>query len=514
MLLAVPFLESLLPRTASAGSPFRRKYFVSMMTAHGGVWAENMFPGDAMLTESRTYAGRTVRRGALAASPAGNQPSLSPVLTAASARLTPALLAKMNVIAGFDMPRHLGHHTGGHLGNYARNDANDGTPTGYGYGKEIPTIDQVMAYSSGFYPDLSTILKRSMQLGQSNHVSAYWANPTTKTGPIQFLNGTADTQAVFDEIFVKTPPSGTSQRAPAVDGVVASYRSLLQSNRRLSTSDRRRLEDHIARLAEIQRRLKVVVSCGGIARPTLNAKDFGWQYPGPSGPTSVQAFQLLNDLIVAGFLCGSSCIATVDATMHASGPFTEFANDWHGQAHLSTEAASGTSGPAENNIVRGNQGFFELAFLDLVAKLDTDDGSGSGHTILDDALVAWTQECSSLTHAQASIPIIMAGGAGGALRTGSYIDYRNRSKVIPLDQKQSYSPGLVWNQWLGSALQAMGVPRAEYEIPLYQPSRPAGVGTGGYGWFDDVTDGGDPGQAGDHNSAFAVLGEIPAYLAP
>ena len=102
MLLAVPFLESLLPRTASAGSPFRRKYFVSMMTAHGGVWAENMFPGDGMLTESRTYAGRTVRRGALAATPAGNQTSLSPVLTAASARLTPALLAKMNVIAGFD----------------------------------------------------------------------------------------------------------------------------------------------------------------------------------------------------------------------------------------------------------------------------------------------------------------------------------------------------------------------------------------------------------------------------
>jgi hypothetical protein len=517
-LLAVPFLPSLLPRTASAqtaAAATQRRFFINMSTPNGGTWFENMFPADSMLTESSTYAGRTIRRGDLKATVSGSTASLSPVLSAAATKLTPRLLGKMNIVAGFDMPRPLGHHTGGYLGNYARNDSST-----YGKGKEIPTLDQVMSYSSSFYPDLGGILMRSMHLGCNDDqraVSWYYANPTTQSGGIVPIAGTYDTVALFNKIFVAPTASTTPTRTPVVDRVFQSYQSLRQSNKRLSTGDLQRLDEHMARLQEIQRRSQVVVSCSGVQKPTTNAAQY-WQWPGPQGVSnSVQAFQLVNDVIVAAFMCGTCRIATVDADL-GQGPFTDYMGgyngtiDFHSLIHLTSQTGSASLAQGSQvQVYPAWQRCFENAFVDLISKLDTDDGTGK--SLLDSSLVIWEQECGNITHDGASIPVVMAGSAGGTLRTGSYIDYRNRSisRSYNSAANQYFSPGLIWNQWMGTKLQAMGVARSEYETAAFQPSRPAGAGTGGYGWFDDAVGTGVQ-QPGDYNAAFSVLGEIPPYL--
>jgi hypothetical protein len=518
LVLSIPFLPSLLPRSALAQAATRPKFFVNMSTPNGGAWFENMYPGDAALTESATYAGRTIQRGALVAATAGSQAVLSPVLTASASKLTPRILGKMNVVAGFDMPYSLGHNTGGYLGNYARND--DDT---YGKGKEIPTLDQVMSYSPSFYPDLSAIRVRSIHLGSSDSghsVSWYWADPTTKTGAIVPIVGTSDSIGIFNKIFVAASGTPTSTRASVIDRVFDNYQRLRQSNRRLSTEDKARLDQHLARLQEIQRRSKVVVDCSGVQKPTQNADPY-WYYPGPAGvANSVPAWQLLNDVIVAAFLCGTCRIATLDGD-RSSGPFTDYTGgyqgttDFHGLIHLTSQTADvPTARAAQAQVYPAWQRYFENAFLDLVSKLDVDDGTGQ--SLLDDAMVIWEQESSIITHEQQTMPIVMAGGAGGALRTGSYIDYRNRSvsRTFGPGANQVLHPGLIWNQWLGVKLQAMGVQRSEYEIPTFQPSRPAGAGTGGYGWFDDAIKAWSTPLVGDYNSAFPVLGEIPPFLKP
>jgi hypothetical protein len=510
-LLAMPFLPSLMPREAKAQT-VRPKYFVSLATSHGAVYQQHMFPGDSMLTESATYAGRTVKRGALTPTISGSQSALSTVLQAPTAKLTPRLLGKMNVIAGFDMPYALGHNTGGHLGNFAAND--DDT---YGKTKPIPSIDQVMAYSPAFYGNLSAVLRRSIHLGASHKersLSYYWSNPATKTGTIQPNVGTADSLAVFDSIFV-APKTGTQpMRTPVIDRVLENYRRLRQGNRRLSASDRQRLDDHLTRLSEIQRRSKVLVSCPAVARPTKNASGI-WEWPGPQGvANSIAGFQLLNDIIVAAFLCGTCRIATLDAATQQLAVFSDYIGDWHDLAHVASQKdpAAAATLAAEVSLREGYQKYFEHEFLDLITKLDVDDGTG--HSILDDTLVVWTQEACAITHEGFSLPVIAAGGAGGALKTGSFIDYRDRARAMSITQGQTYAPGLVWNQWLGTALQAMGVPRAEYELPMYQPSRPAGAGTGGYGWFDDSTQMWSVQKVGDYKTAFPVMGEIPTFLKP
>ncbi len=222
--LALPFLPSLVdPREARAATA-PKKRFVQMCTQHGAIWGASMYPDAATLTDSMTYAGRTIKRGKLAPQrPTAGVAQLSPVLRGPSTLLTPALAAKMNVLRGLDVPWYLGHHTGAHLGNFARNDGNGGDAQ-YMQAFATPTIDQLMAWSPKFYGDLATIRQRALIVGP--RVSYNWANPATPKTPglAQVVAGSTDARALFNQIFVGTAapdPSGVT--TALVDRVNAGY---------------------------------------------------------------------------------------------------------------------------------------------------------------------------------------------------------------------------------------------------------------------------------------------------
>src|SRR6187401_35339 len=143
--VALPVLPSLLTRTAYGADPVfarpPRLYWVT--TDHGGAFEASMFPSTSLLTTSQAlYSDHTVRSGALAATTSGTDTVLSPVLRAPSSSLSAAMVAKMNVLWGLDVPFYIAHNTGLHLGNYARNDGNgsDGVAV---QGDPRPTIDQI-----------------------------------------------------------------------------------------------------------------------------------------------------------------------------------------------------------------------------------------------------------------------------------------------------------------------------------------------------------------------------------
>jgi hypothetical protein len=127
---------------------------------------------------------------------------------------------------------------------------------------------------------------------------------------------------------------------------------------------------------------------------------------------------------------------------------------------------------------------FEHVVLDLVGKLEG-ISTGNGKTLLDRAMVVWASEHGNLTHQTTSVPIVTFGGANGALRTGNLCDYRNTA----LKLRNSNSPGeianeylgLTLNQFFGSTLQVMGVPRSQYQESDHNGygCRPrAGIGLG------------------------------------
>lgn len=461
--LALPFLPSVAPRSAKAdANPSTRKRFVAIGTEHGGIWQSNMYPGDATLTDTSSYAGRTIRRGDLALDASGGTARLSPVLSGSSSVLTPALAAKMNVLRGLDVTFYMGHNRGGHLGNYADNDGNLQGEQGLSH---MPTIDQVMAWSTNFYGSLGSIKERSLVIG-SNRMSWGYSNPSTHSGEVQAISSEFDSMALFNKIFVP-PDTGMEKRAPVVDLVLEDYQRLRNTNRRLSSGDKHRLDDYLDRLAELQRKLEVQASCGDVEPPTqstydvINAhSDFSLD---PDAQT--QAYQLFNDVIVAAFTCDTSRIAT----LRISDIFSSDPEDWHqGVAHQ----ASVPDGVKQQIIADSYQRVFEGVYLDLIAKLDAvDDVTG---TLLDGSLVQWTHECGPNTHTPIELPVVTAGGAGGYLKTGQYADYRDMTRKGDVSSDTSAIDshiGLVYNQWLGTALQSMGLDPSEYESG----------GHGGYG---------------------------------
>ncbi|MBL9020647.1 MAG: DUF1552 domain-containing protein [Myxococcales bacterium] len=492
--LAIPLLPSLLEEKEAKAGTTGRKRFVAMGTNHGAIWQQSMYPNEATLTQSAQYAGRAVRRGGLELSVANGVASLSPVLSASSDRFTSALAAKMNVLRGLDVTFYLAHHRGGHLGNYAENDGNgtDGQTT---QADRRPTIDQVLAWSPSFYPDLATILERALVIG-GNGMSANWSSPSTKSGTIQNIAPENDSLALFNRIFV--PEEDPAEvRPPIVDRVLEDYKRLRNGNRRLSTADKQRLDDHLDRLDELQRKINVQVSCGDIEPPTKSSTEEWASSSYGIDPVAQSRFwQLQNDVIAAAFACDTSRIAT----MFCTDIFSEYVGDWHQdvahQAHF-------TNGEAQATIAAAHQRFFENVFLDLVAKLDAiDDTDG---TVLDSTLIQWTQESGCATHDPIELPVVTAGSAGGFFTTGSYADYRNLGSPAhqaSADSAVNSHNGLVYNQWLGNVLQAMGLDPSEYESGDY----------GGYGKVILSTEGWYAGYQKYGNAELSVMSEILPFL--
>jgi hypothetical protein len=454
--LALPLLPSLRPRGASAATAgLHHPRFVSYSTDHGGVWSELMYPSDAALTEEMTYAGHTIRRGDLVRGDDGQQAWLSPVLRGSSAQLTESIASKINVLRGLDLPFYMGHHTGGQLGNYAANAGGGEDPQAL-YESPMPTIDQVLSWSPSFYPDLTMVRERSLVAGAYH--SWGFSSPSTQSGSITSLPWEYSSQALFNRIFVPDEDE-TTARPPVADRVLQTYQSLRQSNRRLSADDRRRLDEHMERIDELQRKLAVTADCGDVGVPGEDTAPLRAEASFPFDPAAqVRYWQLYNEVVAAAFICGTSRVAA----LHARDTFSDYQGDWHQdvahQAHF-------PDGARQDQLAEAHRRFFDEVFLDLCQRLDIPEGDDDS-TILDNTLAMWSQESGNVTHESISQGLVTAGGAAGCLRTGQYVDYHNRT-AAPITftdgLDQVTRPGLIYNQFLGTVLQAMGLSNAEFQ---------------------------------------------------
>ncbi|MDB4990361.1 MAG: hypothetical protein JWN04_5539, partial [Myxococcaceae bacterium] len=466
--LALPFLPSLFTSSAEAQAASTAKpRFVGMATHHGAAWGTNMFPSTSLLTNSQQlYSDHQIKSGTLKATVSGSNASLCKVLTAPSSALSDAMVAKINVLRGLDVPFYLAHNTGGHLGNYARSDR-EGAESDYvsKLGGYVPTIDQIMAWSSSFYSDLGSIKQRTLNVGTDGGLSISWgySNPSSKSGTVQPVPAANSSLALFNSIFI-APQAATAvvnPRTPVVDRVMDSFKRL-QSGvfgdaTRLSSADKQRLDDHMTRLSELQRQVTATASasCGSISKPGSDATR---GFHENDVTSTVKFYQLFNDVIVAGFICGTSRIATI----YSDQLWSSYAGDWHQEV---AHQAAQPDGAKQGVVCSAYQMFFEKCFLDLANKLNVDEANGK--TYLDNTLVQWSQESGPATHEPISLPIITAGSAAGYFKTGVYADYRRLN--APSLGHAGETPwtdltvGVLYSRWLATVLQSMGVPPSEFE---------------------------------------------------
>lgn len=479
-LLAVPFLPSLLPRPLRAqvsAAPLRfvaiKSYSTQMLphwypTFSGGAYSVRPYDlGDGKadgttelneaLSESsgrhsngNEYFAKTAPLQDLAAGG-----SLSTIL---GPSFNP-FLSKALLLRGLDFMPDTNHNEGGMLGNYkaADNPLDDV--------EEWITIDQLLAYSSKFYPTLPSGT-RALHLspGRSNTFSF---TDGGSGGDISQVQAHLDPLTAFNEAFAGfSSPGETATEDPnrrLVDRVIEDYQRL-SAGPRLSAQDRDTLEQHVSFLSELEARL-------GAANTA--------QCEAPTAPDSVEAdnvdtgtlsaaFNGMVDVLIAALRCDVTRIGTLNVWkgigrgVGSNGSDQGYVHsglkdpaDWHERAH-----EWGTP-ESDAQIVAINQWISNEIFVRLLTGLDVEEAEG--RTFLDNSVVFWGNELG-MNHLNWSVPSLLVGSAGGALNTGRYIDYIDWDQSVKFHQEKGpVIEGVPYNRLLVSLLQAFGLSPEDYE---------------------------------------------------
>jgi hypothetical protein len=443
--LALPLLPSLLPREAQAAamaSASAERYFVHTTTWHGIFQQEFFGPLlNQAAAQTQSYGGIAIRGASLAGAvtTTNGMTVISDVLQAKSSALNARMLSRMNVINGLDFAVGVGHNRGGTLGGDANN----------------PTIDQVLAASKSFYP--SSILQPAIV---RNLVSL----SKSGTGTVQTQATAESNVKLFDRLFkTSVASSGTAvpEQVVLVDRV-KEHADLVMADPACSADCKTRLGNYLDLLNDVQSKVMTTVM-SGFARPTTDTsvleKASGF-YGQPS--SQAQCEKLWNDIVVAAFAAGISRVYVCGPTSYTFGPATEGA--WHNDyAHAMDDPAKRAGFSAAVQLQ------FESVMLDMANKLDQIT-TADGKTLFDKSLIASGFELGSGGHPghhhNRCIPVISLGDAGGYLKTGQSVDYRDLTQFTWSSNPHWWS-GLLYTQWMGMVLRAMGVSTSDYNTTAY-----------------------------------------------
>lgn len=444
--VGLPLLSSLLPRTARA-APGDTPRLVVMMVPHGSLVEDRFFSSRAPANVSMRADGSSFRYEALANfysagepfAPGGTNPHvLSP--------LEP-FKAKVNVIKGLDIPYYLGHHRGGPLLGHPLDNDQGSAVNNQLSGR--PTLDQFLAqriYPNTFRGYRSLVFGSSMSFDRIQP-----GNPNSPVGRLSDMGN--DAIRIYRAIFGIYDTGGLSNAAQGdlLNFVHQDYQSL-RNHSRLSSSDKQLLESHMTMLADLGNRIR---------NPPADL---------PPPPTSCEStfsvancsseqrlrfdYQTQNSIVAAAIRTGLTRVASKYLDR-----YTFDGGYWHDHAHNATQVR------IQDEFQETHRWFMANVLADLLAKLDVPEANG--RTYLDNSLVVWHHE-HSWTHSLISVPTVVAGSGGGALRTGWYVDYTDQRDVARASGQQYWNDpysrtGIYLHQLHASVFSAFGVPVADYQ---------------------------------------------------
>jgi hypothetical protein len=346
--------------------------------------------------------------------------------------------AKLTVLAGLGIPdKGVGapHTKGPSLlwtgstladdGTFNRSDCSGGCTYGW---NTSPSIDQLVV--NALQPKT---LYKSLQFG----VRCGGNNPASRmiyTGPQTPLAPETDPWAAFGRLFgMPAAPTALArlqaERKSSLD-VVAAELSAIRG--RVSAADRGKLDAHLSSVSALEARLAATqpATC---APPALGAKlNAGDQVNTPT----VMDRQF--DLLTAALACDLTRVASFQYSIGDNDGTTY---SWLGHTvahHTMTHAPD--SDTATWASVQQIYTWYATKFGELLDRLAAVKEGGG--TMLDNTLVVWGSELGKgNSHSFAQVPFVLAGGAGGALRPGRFLQF---------------PAGTVHNRLLASIAAAMG----------------------------------------------------------
>jgi hypothetical protein len=243
-----------------------------------------------------------------------------------------------------------------------------------------------------------------------------------------------DPQDVFARLFgagTATPGAMPGIPDPALARLWAQRKSVFDATnaeterikKLVGAADRMKLEAHLKSMRDVESRLVGMTGAGGAGggmtgaacvRPTsVAAVDL------KSDDLYAKAGQLQMDLAVAALACDQTRIITLQWSYAESEhlfPFLSLTGNHHGISH--DFGTSGANFEAYNKI----QTWYAQQFAYFLAKMDSyKEGDRS---LLDNSVVLWATEIGEASqHDLTMMPYVLAGSAGGKLRTGRLLDY-------------------------------------------------------------------------------------------
>ena len=246
----------------------------------------------------------------------------------------------------------------------------------------------------------------------SSHIS--WSSPTTPT-PLELYPALA-----FDRLFKDDANPGDKS---VLDAVLSDAQDL---RRNISASDQRKLDEYLDSVREVERRIENAGQRGELQgwRPTLDKPDIA--RPADGIPQDIgEHMRLMMDILVLGFQTDTTRITTLKLNNdHSALRFPNLPSVQqvgHGIDYMIHHLLSHSDG---EDWLKVNQ-FFAEQIAYLARKLDAiQEGP---RTLLDNTMLL---HCSSMMagakHDNDQLPVIMLGGAGGRIKGGRVLDYKDK----------------------------------------------------------------------------------------
>jgi hypothetical protein len=310
-----------------------------------------------------------------------------------------------------------------------------GTPAGFAGGI---SIDQRIAADIG-----QNTRFPSLEFGVMVQNSDVWAR-MIYSGANQPLPPMEDPVAAFSRIFAGSTLSAAQtaillqRRKSVLDYAQGSLGALAG---RIGADDRVRVQQHLNSVQQIEKQL--LSQTGACSAPMVTQTDLTKVANYPAiGKTQM-------DLLVAALACDQTRIASLQWSHSVSDIPMPWLNISTGHHTLSHDAD--TDAPAQMSLVQINT-WYAQQFAYLLKGLDAVMES-DGTTLLDNCLVIWINELSKgNVHSHQPLPVVIAGSAGGALRSGRLV---------------TYSPQQPHNNLLVSIANAMGTNISTFGNPAY-----------------------------------------------
>lgn len=288
------------------------------------------------------------------------------------------------------------------------------------------SVDQIAAQQLNGKTKLASIelgLVDSRNAGScdSGYSCAYSSNISWRSPETPMAKETIPRMA-FERLFGNGDDSGRAERdfyrKSILDMVAADAKKLMGQ---LGTTDQRKMDEYFTSVRELEQRIEATEKADAAARPDMAI---------PEGRPSEfeEHARLMFDLMVLGFQTDSTRVATMMLD-NAGGNRAYKAvgvNDGHHQLshHRNDEASIAKLQKIDTYIAQ--QFAYFLDKMDSVVE-------ANGRTLLDNSIVLYGSGLSDGNrHRHEDLPVILAGGGGGAIETGRHLKLAGETPMANL----------------------------------------------------------------------------------